>query len=628
MLCCNYAQAQSPTLQISSNPTTCNGSEGSITFSALTPNTSYQVSYIEGGITRGPVTVVSNAFGQINLPNLNKGLYTGFTFSNGGTSVTFVGGVVLSDPIFIPTFNAVPPICEGDPAPALPNTSTNGFTGSWSPASVSNQATGSYTFNPTPGSCALPVTLTVVVNPKIEPVFPFGNGRVICNSGPVPVLTNTSTNGITGTWSPAVVDPTRSGTYAFTPTTTGCIKGTTFSLVVNPIITPSFAFGTSSSICIGDGVPGLPTTSGNGIIGSWSPAVVDPNNSGTYSFTPDPGQCAIPVSYVLTVKPIIPPVFNNFPSAKATICNGAVAPALPAATDNGMTGTWTPAVVSNTTSGTYVFKSTSDPCAPALTLTVTVNPILTPVFSFGPSQSVCVNTNPPVLSGTSTNGVTGTWSPALVDNQNIGTFTYKFTPAASQCATPASFNYQVNPVPSVVNIRKDTTVYDGAVLPFYDFPINIPVTGINWINNNSGIGLAASGSGTVPSFTATNMTNDPVMGVVTATPYVNGCMGATQSYKITVLPLDKDLFVPNVFSPNGDGKNDYLYVYGNYIASFEIHIFNQWGQQMIVLTDKKQGWDGKFKGSAQPVGVYVYVLKGVTTDGRQVNKKGSITLVR
>jgi gliding motility-associated-like protein len=86
--------------------------------------------------------------------------------------------------------------------------------------------------------------------------------------------------------------------------------------------------------------------------------------------------------------------------------------------------------------------------------------------------------------------------------------------------------------------------------------------------------------------------------------------------------------VPNVFSPNNDGKNDQLFVYSNYIVSMELHIFNQWGQRMVKLTDQKQGWDGKFRGSPQPVGVYVYVLKAVTTDGRTVNKKGSITLVR
>jgi gliding motility-associated-like protein len=631
IFCCNYARAQNPTLQISKNPTTCHGSEGSITFGGLLPNTSYQVRYLENGVQKGPVTLVTDATGQISLPNLTQGAYRNFTFTNSGTTLSYVGGAVLSDPILDPpTFNfSSIIICIGDPAPTLPTTSNNGYSGSWSPAVIDPTHDGIYTFTPNI-SCADPVDITVTVTPKKPVTFPFGTGLVICGSGPVPVLTNTSIEGITGSWSPAVVNPTRSGTYVFTPTVPppGCLTGTTFSLTLNPIITPVFSFGTSNSICTGGSVPTLPGQSQNGITGNWTPAVVDPNKSGTYIFTPDPGQCSIPVAYALTVKPIIPPVFSNFPNSAATICTGDPAPVLPAASDIGQTGTWTPAVVSNTKSGTYVFTSTSDPCAPQTTVTITVNPILTPNFSFGPSQSVCINVNPPVLPGLSNNSVTGTWSPAVIDNQNTGTYT--FTPATGQCAVSTTLNYQVNPIPAIINIRKEDTVYDGDVLPFYDFPVNIPVTGINWTNNNPAIGLQASGAGTVPSFTATNMTNGPITGVVNATPYVNGCMGATQSYKITVLPRFKDIYVPNVFSPNGYGekKNEVFRVFGNYIATLELHIFNQWGQKMITITDPNQSWDGTFKGSPQPVGVYVYVLKATTTDGRKLSMKGSITLVR
>jgi gliding motility-associated-like protein len=59
-----------------------------------------------------------------------------------------------------------------------------------------------------------------------------------------------------------------------------------------------------------------------------------------------------------------------------------------------------------------------------------------------------------------------------------------------------------------------------------------------------------------------------------------------------------------------------------------MRLFNQWGQQIATITDKSQGWDGRHKGSAQPVGVYVYVLKAELADGRTVNLKGSVTLVR
>ncbi|HEX6429194.1 MAG TPA: gliding motility-associated C-terminal domain-containing protein [Niastella sp.] len=622
---CNSAHAQVPVLQISNNPTTCQGSEGAITFSALTPNATFQISYIDDGITKGPVTFVANGAGQITIPNLNAGRYTSFIFNLNGAITVVPASIKLSDPEFPVDLSSVPRnICKGDPAPVLPPISDNGYSGTWSPAVVDNQATGSYTFTPTPGSCGEITTITITVTPRIDPQFSFPNSLTICGSGPVPTLPNTSLNGITGTWSPAVVDPNNSGVYVFTPTSSGCVNGTTFTVTVNPNITSSFPFNMSASICDGEPVPVLPKTSTNGITGVWSPAVVSNTTSGIYSFTPDPGQCAVPVTYTVTVNPIITPVFNI--NTTVSICSAATAPVLPATSTNGITGTWSPAVVSNTATGTYTFTPTSDRCAPPVKVTVTVNPIIIPAFSFNNAQSVCINATPLVLPAVSTNGITGTWSPATVDNQNSGTYT--FTPDAGQCASNATLTYQVNPIPSVVSATKTDTVYDGTVLPPYDCAVNIPVTGINWINTDPTIGLPVSGSGTVPSFRATNMTDDPVTAIVTATPYVNGCMGIRQTYKIIVRPLNKDLFVPNVFSPNGDRKNDLLLVYGTYISTLDMRIFNQWGQQMVTITDKNQGWDGKFRGSPQPVGVYVYVLKAVMTDGRTVNKKGSITLVR
>ena len=109
---------------------------------------------------------------------------------------------------------------------------------------------------------------------------------------------------------------------------------------------------------------------------------------------------------------------------------------------------------------------------------------------------------------------------------------------------------------------------------------------------------------------------------------IGKCAGEDKSYVITVKPLDKDIFVPNVFSPNGDGKNDILFVYGNYIEQVELRIFNQWGQQIELLNSTSRGWNGTYKGKPQPVGVYVYTLKAVLKGGRDVKMKGSITLLR
>ena len=88
------------------------------------------------------------------------------------------------------------------------------------------------------------------------------------------------------------------------------------------------------------------------------------------------------------------------------------------------------------------------------------------------------------------------------------------------------------------------------------------------------------------------------------------------------------MFVPNVFTPNNDGKNDLLYVYGNYIDKLDMRIFNQWGEQVMVINNRTTGWDGTYRGKPQPVGVYVYSLQATLADGRTVKLKGSITLMR
>jgi streptogramin lyase len=99
-----------------------------------------------------------------------------------------------------PTFTAVAPICSGASLSALPTTSTNGITGSWSPA-LDNTTTTTYTFTPTAGQCATTATVTITVDPN-TPIFnPFAS---ICSGASLSALPTTSTNGITGTWSPAL----------------------------------------------------------------------------------------------------------------------------------------------------------------------------------------------------------------------------------------------------------------------------------------------------------------------------------------------------------------------------------------------------------------------------------------
>jgi large repetitive protein len=582
-----------------------------------------------GSVPTLPTTSVNGITGTwspATVDNQVSATYT-FTPTAGLCAVPTTFDVTIS-PTITPTFSfgTSLTICAGATVPSLPANSDNGINGTWNAATVNNQASGIYTFTPTAGQCALPFTFTVTVNPNITPVFIFGTSLTICEGGTVPALPTTSDNGITGTWNPATIDNNNSGVYSFTPTSGLCAVTTTFTVTVNPNVTPVFSFGPSMTICAGSAAPVLPTTSSNGVTGTWSPATVDNQNSGTYTFTPSAGQCVTTgtITFTVTVTPNTIPAFpfNN----TLSVCSGDVVPTLPTTSDNGIDGVWSPATVNNQSNGTYIFTPTPIPgqCLATFTLTVTVNPIVTPTFSFGTSRSICIGSSVPSLVLTSDNNIAGAWSPSVVDNQANGVYT--FTPNTGECANTTTFTLEVNAIPTI-GIRTDTTVRDGALVPSFNFVTSAGAT-VNWFNTNTAIGLSANGTGPVPAFTAINEGTSPVTATVTATPVIGGCAGSDQTYKITVMPLDKDIFVPNVFSPNADGKNDILLVYGNYIEKVDMHIYNQWGQEIATITDKTQGWDGRHKGNPQPVGVYVYVLKAELRGGKTVNLKGSVTLLR
>lgn len=106
-----------------------------------------------------------------------------------------------------------------------------------------------------------------------------------------------------------------------------------------------------------------------------------------------------------------------------------------------------------------------------------------------------------------------------------------------------------------------------------------------------------------------------------------GCIKDTIK-TVTVTECRTSVFVPNTFTPNADGNNDVLKVYGFSLKAVHLLIFNQWGQQIFETNDPGQGWDGTFKGARQPTGVYLYVCSVTVADGTQVVKKGTVNLIR
>lgn len=106
---------------------------------------------------------------------------------------------------------------------------------------------------------------------------------------------------------------------------------------------------------------------------------------------------------------------------------------------------------------------------------------------------------------------------------------------------------------------------------------------------------------------------------------VNSCQNSEAQKTATTL-VD-EIFIPNTFTPNGDGKNEEFKVYGNVIERMAMKVFNQWGQLIYETTDVSAGWNGRHKGKLQPMGVYFYAIRLLLKDGSEVTRKGSVNLL-
>lgn len=90
-----------------------------------------------------------------------------------------------------------------------------------------------------------------------------------------------------------------------------------------------------------------------------------------------------------------------------------------------------------------------------------------------------------------------------------------------------------------------------------------------------------------------------------------------------------EIFVPNVFSPNGDGNNDVLKVYSNCIDKLYMAIYNRWGEKVFETDSPKVVWDGTYRGKEVNNGVFHYVLKAtLLVGGQEINQKGTITIMK
>ncbi len=266
---------------------------------------------------------------------------------------------------------------------------------------------------------------------------------------------------------------------------------------------------------------------------------------------------------------------------------------------------------------------------------VTVKTVPYPQANAGKDTTICNNTVA-TLNGTIV-GSSISWSPgSIVSNPNILKPTTRPATSTSYvltvldtigCPKPFRDTVLVNVLPKLnVFAGNDTSVVLGQPLVFQlaDIPaVTVyrwsPPTGLNNANIHN------------PTLIITKETlpagQESILYTLTAsTP--NGCT-ESDAVLVKVFKTGPSIFVPNGFTPNGDGKNDVIRpVLAGMQSLDRFQVYNRFGQLVFGTTTVNKGWDGKINGEPQPAAAYVYQVQATEYTGKVVKQSGSFVLIR
>jgi gliding motility-associated-like protein len=175
-------------------------------------------------------------------------------------------------------------------------------------------------------------------------------------------------------------------------------------------------------------------------------------------------------------------------------------------------------------------------------------------------------------------------------------------------------------------LKADFTVFEDNCpkdpVPFTNASVG-KITQYSWL-----FGDGTTGTGASPVHVYSGPTAATVYMITLTVLDSFGCQQSV-SKKIKVYP-SCILDVPNAFTPNNDGHNDFLYPLNAVKAvNLEFEVFNRWGQLVFRTNDWKKGWDGRFNGQPQPTGTYVWMLRYTDRDTqKQIFRKGTAILIR
>jgi gliding motility-associated-like protein len=266
----------------------------------------------------------------------------------------------------------------------------------------------------------------------------------------------------------------------------------------------------------------------------------------------------------------------------------------------------------------YVLVTDAYGCTATSSTMISVVP---PNTATATSASVCIGDTAQLFAS---GGGTYLWTPgnglsdSTISNPIVVTNTttnYTVSVSASSICPPATAvaTVKINPIPTL-DAGPDLKMYEG-----------------------SSIRLQAIGSGVTYLWTPDSTLDcstcaDPIASpaktstykVITISQY--GCRNE-DSVTVHVEGLFT-LYIPNAFTPGKDHKNEIFYAYGSGIKDFEMLIFNRWGELIFESHDITQGWDGTYKGQTVQQDVYIFTAKVHSEKGDEINRTGTVTVVK